>query len=60
MEVRNKYAAGMLFLLTLVTAQSTYSGATDESIEKRSQPSAAPMGLPCDKLAIVRVETQSK
>ncbi|GID03460.1 hypothetical protein [Pseudomonas sp. 008] len=36
MEVRNKYAAGMLFLLTLVTAQSTYSGATDESIENAS------------------------
>ncbi|UVM52677.1 hypothetical protein LOY38_11915 [Pseudomonas sp. B21-015] len=36
MEVRNKYAAGMFFLLTIVTAQCAYSGTTDESVENAS------------------------
>ncbi|WLI10621.1 MULTISPECIES: hypothetical protein [Pseudomonas] len=36
MEVRNKYAAGMFFLLTIATIQLAHAGATDKSVENAS------------------------
>ncbi|MFS2070854.1 hypothetical protein ACEN9D_19010 [Pseudomonas sp. CT11-2] len=36
MDVRNKYAAGLFFLLTIVAVQCAYSSGMDESVENAS------------------------